>query len=324
MSDPTPAAADPHQSADSQAIEPGMTVSGLAGPDSTMTDALLDASVPHCARVYAYLLGTKDHFEADRDVAREMMRHRPQAAAAARANRAFGRRATIYAAQARGIGQFLDIGTGLPAPDATHQVAHQARRGSHVAYVDNDPVVMAHARALLTPGTAALGTCDYIAADVRDPAALLAKAAAVLDFTEPVAVWLLAVLHFLPDFDDPAGIVAALAAALAPGSLIAISHLTDDLAPGPVTAAIAAYNARMPSPVYPRSHDEVRGLFGGLPLQWPGVVPVTQWRPAFQEAPGSRTCDIYGGLAVIPPAGAQPQPGVATGPAPAADERAAS
>ncbi|MGH3403016.1 MAG: SAM-dependent methyltransferase [Streptosporangiaceae bacterium] len=289
-----------------------------------MADLLPDASVPHCARVYAYLLGTKDHFQADRDVAREVMLYRPQAAAMARANRAFGRRATIYAAHARGIRQFLDIGTGLPAPDATHEVAHRARRGSRVVYVDNDPVVVAHARALLTPATTASGTCDCIDADVRDPVGLLDKAAAVLDLTRPVAVWLLAVLHFLPDSDDPAGVVAELAAALAPGSVLAISHLTDDLDPGSVTAAIASYNARMPSPVYPRCHDEVCGLFGELPLHWPGVVPVTRWRPSFQEAPGSRSCDIYGGLAVVPSAGATPQSGLTAGPEHAADERAAS
>jgi SAM-dependent methyltransferase len=286
-------------------------------------DLLPDASEPHCARVYAYLIGTKDHFQADRDVANEVLSHRPQAGTAARANRTFGRRATIYAAQARGIRQFLDIGTGLPAPDATHEVAHHVRPGSHVVYVDNDPLVLAHARALLTPATAASGTCDYIDADLRDTPRLLTRARAVLDFTQPIAVWLLAVLHFLPDSDDPAAVIAELAAALAPGSLLAISHLTDDLDPGPVTDAVAAYNARMPSPIYPRSRDEVCRLFGELPLQWPGVVPVSQWRPFFHEAPGSRACDIYGGLAMVAPLGATLQ-SAAAGLEHAPDERAAS
>jgi SAM-dependent methyltransferase len=259
-----------------------------------------DLTAAHPARVYAYWLGGKDHYQADRKVAEEVMRHRPQVVAGARANRAFLRRVTWYAAHGCGIRQFLDIGTGLPTPGATHEIAQQAARGCRVAYVDNDPFVLTHARALLAPSPDS-GSCDYIDADVREPVGLLAKAAAVLDFTQPVAVWLLAVLHFVADADDPAGIVAELAAALAPGSLIAISHLTADYAPGPVADGTAAYNALVPVPVYPRSYAQVAALFGGLPLQRPDVVAVTRWRPSFQEAPGGH-CDIYGGLAAVPPA----------------------
>jgi hypothetical protein len=272
------------------------------------------AGVAHPARVYGCWLGGKDHYQADRDAAAAVLACRPQAAAGARANRAFGRRATAYAAQGCGIRQFLDIGPGLPAPGPTHEVAQQVSPACRVAYADHDQLVLAHARALLTP--AAGGSCDYLDADVRDPAGLLAQADDVLDFGQPVAVWLLAVLHFVADADDPAGIVAELAAALAPGSLIAVSHLTADHAPGPVTAATTVWNRLVPVPVYARGRDQVTGLFGGLPVQWPGVVPVTRWRPTFQEAPGG-PCDLYGGVAVVPPppgrryrSGAAVEPGV--------------
>jgi hypothetical protein len=267
-----------------------------------------DARVPHPARVYAYWLGSKDHYQADADAALAVLRHRPQAAAGARANRAFAPRVTACAVEQHGITQFLDIGTGLPAPGATHHVAQQLAPGCRVAYVDNDPVVLANARALLTP-EAGLGVCHYIYADVRDPAGVLASAAAVLDFTRPVAVWLLAILHFLADDQGPAGIITALAAGLAPGSLVAVSHLTADKAPSQVARAVSAYNTLVPVSVHPRSRDQVTGLLGGLELLWPGVVPVTQWRPSIAEAPAS-ACDLYGGLALVPhPAGPRDHPG---------------
>jgi hypothetical protein len=185
----------------------------------------------------------------------------------------------------------------MPVPGATHETAQQVNRDCRVVYADNDPVVLANARALLTPAQG--GMCDHIEADVRDPAALLASAAATLDFSEPVAVLLLAILHFIPDEGDPAGIVATLAAGLAPGSLVAISHVTADYAPGAVTAAIAAYNERMHVPLYARDRAGVSALFGDLPVRWPGVVPVTRWRPSSQETPG-RPVDIYGGIAKLP------------------------
>jgi len=252
---------------------------------------------PNLAGVYDYWIGGKDSGLPDREVAGEVIRRRPQVLVTVQANRAFGRRVTRYAAYGCGIRQFLDIGTGMPAPGATHETAQQVSRDCRVVYADNDPVVLAHAQAVLTP--ARNGWCGYVEADVRDPAALLAGAAATLDFSQPVAVLLLAVLHFIPDEDDPGGIVAALAAGLAPGSLVAMSHVTADYAPGPVAAAIAAYNERMPVPLYARDRAGVTALFGDLPVRWPGVVPVTRWRPSFQEAPG-RPVDIYGGIARLP------------------------
>src|SRR5215472_17874087 len=209
-------------------------------PGDSDSAGRLDTSVAHPARVYGYWLGGKDHFSADRKAAEEEIRLRPQVVASARANRAFLGRVVRYLAADAGLRQFLDIGTGLPTPDNTHQGAQYADPACRVVYVDNDPVVLAHARALLisTPQ----GTCDYVDADVRDPATIIAQAGRTLDFTQPVAVLLLAVLHFVNDKEYPAGVVAALAGALAPGSYLAISHLTADLASDQVTAATAAYN----------------------------------------------------------------------------------
>jgi SAM-dependent methyltransferase len=257
----------------------------------------LDPSVAHPARVYCYWLGGKDHYPADRRAGDAVKRHRPQVVAGARANRAFLGRAVRYLAADCGVRQFLDIGTGLPAPGATHQVAQQADPGCAVVYADNDPLVLVYARALLT--SRPQGRCGYLDADLRDPATILARAAATLDFTRPVAVLLLAIVHFLPDADDPAGIVAHLAAALAPGSYVVISHLTGDFAPGQVHAGVTAYNAAVPTNVVPRNHAQVTALFGGLPLVPPGVVPVTEWRPA-ASLPDRPIADLYAGIARTP------------------------
>ena len=257
-----------------------------------------DLGVAHPARVYNYWLGGKDHYEADRVAGDEVARCRPHVVAGARANRAFLARAVRYLAGDCGIRQFLDIGTGLPAPGSTHELAQQVAPECAVAYVDNDPLVLVYARALLTSRPE--GRCGYIDADLRDPAAILALASATLDFTRPVAVLLLAILHFLSSADDPAGIVAALARALAPGSYLVISHLTADLAPGQVGAAVEAYNTAVPGGVIPRSHAEVTALFGGLPLVPPGVVPLTEWRST--AATGPVACaDLYAGAARTPP-----------------------
>jgi hypothetical protein len=254
-----------------------------------------DPSIPHSARIYSYWLGGKDHFPADRRAAEEVIRQRPQVVAGARANRAFLARAVTYLAAERGIRQFLDIGTGLPAPGATHQVAQAADPSARVVYVDNDPLVLVHARALLT--STPQGACDYLDADLRGPASILTQAAATLDFTQPVGVLLLAVLHFVEDSCDPAGIVATLADGLAPGSCLVISHLTADLAPEQVTAAATAYNTTTPTWVTPRTHTQITALFGGLPLLPPGVVPVSEWRTPAGEV--AQACDLYGGVARV-------------------------
>jgi hypothetical protein len=250
--------------------------------------------VPHPARVYNVWLGGKDGLAADRKAAEEVAACCPQVAAGARANRAFLARAVRYLAGQRGIRQFLDIGPGLPARDSTHTVAQAIAPESKIVYVDNDALVMAHARALLTSGPE--GACDYVDADLREPSAILAEASRTLDFTRPAAIILTAVLHFLDDAVDPAGIVASLAAALAPGGFVAISHLTSDFAPDAVTAGVAAYNALVPTGITARSHAQVTALFGSLPLVPPGIVPVSEWRPDHAPLHGA-SADIYAGLA---------------------------
>jgi hypothetical protein len=257
----------------------------------------LDTSVPNPARIYAYWLGGKDHFPADRIAAKMVMRERPQVVASARANRAFLARVVRYLAADCGIRQFLDVGAGLPALINTHEVAQQVDPRCRVAYADNDPLVLSHARALLR-STTREGACGYVDADLHEPDTVLVQAAQTLDFTQPVAILLLAVLHFIADSARPAQIVATLASALAPGSYLAISHLTADFAPGQVAAAAQAYNALAPVPVVARTHTEVTALFGGLRLLAPGVVPVAEWRPPIGQLP--EAADLHAGLARIP------------------------
>jgi hypothetical protein len=255
-----------------------------------------DPQVGHPARVYSVWIGGKDHYAADRKVAEEVAARRPQVVAGARANRAFLARVVRYLTAQGGIRQFVDIGPGLPAPQATHAVAQGIAPDSKIVYVDNDPLVLAHSRALLR--STSEGACGYIDADLRDPEMILKEAARTLDFTRPVAVLLVAVLHFLTDADDPRGILAALAAALARGSFIAVSHLTADFAPDEVASGVAAYNALVPTGITARSHAEVTALFSGLPLVPPGIVPVTEWRPDHAARPG-HAADMYAGLATI-------------------------
>jgi hypothetical protein len=253
-----------------------------------------DPAIPHPARIYNVWLGGKDGLAADRKAAAEVAACRPQVVAGARANRAFLGRSVRYLAGEQGIRQFLDIGPGLPALGNTHDVAQAIAPESKIVYVDNDPLVLAHARALLTSKTG--GICEHVDADLRDPEKILAEAGRTLEFTRPAAVILTAVLHFLTDADDPAGVVATLAAALVPGSFVAISHLTSDFAPDAVTAGVAAYNALVPARITARSHAQVTALFGGLPLVAPGIVPVSEWRPAHAPVHGV-SADIYAGLA---------------------------
>jgi SAM-dependent methyltransferase len=258
-----------------------------------------DPRVAHPARVYSYWLGGKDHYLADREAGDEVVRLRPEVVAAARANRAFGQRVTGYAAAGLRIRQFLDIGAGLPAPGPTHEIAQKISPACRVVYADNDPLVLAHGRALLTalPGAE---PCTYLHGDIRDPAGVLEQASAVLDYRRPVAVLLLAVLHFLADTDDPAGIIKQLAAALAPGSLIAISHLTADYAPQAIADSAAAYNARVPVQVHPRTRDQLTAICGALPVQHPGVVPVNYWLASLHESPGPAV-DLHAAVLRLPP-----------------------
>jgi O-methyltransferase involved in polyketide biosynthesis len=253
-----------------------------------------DTTVAHPARVYDYWLGGKDNYEADRDAGDQVQEVLPYIREGARANRAFLRRAVEYLAGEAGIRQFLDIGTGLPTADNTHEVAQRIAPDSRIVYVDNDPIVLAHARALLdsTPQ----GATAYIQADARDPHAILREAAASLDLAQPVAVMMLAILHFIPEGGRQ--IVATLMDALAPGSYLVISVLTRDIDTDRVAAAAAAYNSeRVAARVYPRTLAETAGYFAGLDLVEPGLVPIQQWH----APPGpAHLVPGYGGVARKP------------------------
>jgi hypothetical protein len=237
----------------------------------------IDISAPHPARVYDYWLGGKDNFEADRQAAEAAMEIFPYTVQSARACRRYLARVVRFLAAEQGIRQFLDIGTGLPSADNVHEVAQAAAPDSRIVYVDNDPIVLVHARALLTSSSE--GSTSYIDADLRDSGRILDQAQRSLDFSQPVAVMLMAILHFIPDAVDPAGIIRTLMAPLAPGSYLALGHHTADIFPE--LEEFARYLSRQ-NPDYTatlRSRDQVTGYFDGLELVPPGVVQISQWRP---------------------------------------------
>lgn len=182
-----------------------------------------------------------------------------------------------YLTREAGVWQFLDLGTGIPAADNTHQVAQREAPQSRVVYVDNDPVVLLHAAALLRSSSP--GVCDYIEADLRDPAGILAGAARTLDFTQPVALMLLAIMQFIPDQEDPVGLVSTLLKALPSGSYLVLSHPTDDFNPNEQGESIRRYNERVTDPATLRDREGTTRFFAGLELLEPGVVGVSQWRP---------------------------------------------
>jgi S-adenosyl methyltransferase len=237
-----------------------------------------DTSVAHQARIYDYLLGGKDNYAADRAAADELIKIWPDVTFTARANRAFLGRAVRYLAGEAGIRQFLDIGTGIPTAGNTHQVAQKIAPRSRVVYVDYDPVVLAHARALLISSRA--GATDYINADLRDTGTILAQAAKLLDFTRPVAVTLLAILNAIPDSDDPYAIVARLMDAVPSGSYLVISHGGSDLLGQQTLHGLTDIaDRRMQQKVVYRSREQVARFFEGTDPVEPGLVRIEQWRP---------------------------------------------
>jgi hypothetical protein len=257
--------------------------------------ASLDTGIAHIARVYNYWLGGKDHFAADRAAGDEALEAFPGLISSVRANRAFMARTVRYLAGELGIRQFLDIGTGIPSPDNTHEVAQSIAPGSRVVYIDNDPMVLAHARALLR--SAPQGATAYIDADLRDTGKILAESARTLDFSEPVAVMLVAVLHLIRDEDRPADIIARLMAAVPPGSTLTISHVPNDMHTGHMSAMSDTLNRLLSQPSTYRSRPEVTGFLGGLELVPPGVVPIQEWRPATQEE-ANAVAAMWGGVAI--------------------------
>ena len=258
----------------------------------------LNTNIPHSARIYDYLLGGKDNFQADRDAAATVLMASPSATVSMRANRRFMARMARHLAADRGIRQFLDIGTGLPTSPNLHEVVQGVDRSSRVVYVDNDPIVLVHARALLT--STPEGRTAYIDADLRDTGAILAspQVTGTLDLTQPVALSLISILHFFTDDAQVRSIIDSLVSALAPGSVLALSILTADSAPEEVARGVTASRANG-IPLRPRTRAEVTELFIGLDLIDPGVVLVHHWHPDQEDqAINDADVQLYGGLAV--------------------------
>jgi hypothetical protein len=251
-----------------------------------------DTSVAHVARVYDYWLGGKDNFAVDRAAGDQAIAAYPDIVYSVRANRAFLARAVHFLAGEAGIRQFLDIGTGIPSANNTHEVAQAAAPDTRVVYVDNDPTVLAHARALLTSGPA--GVTDYIDADLHDTGKILDIAAHTLDFSQPVAIMLMAIVHLIPDADDPYAIVARLLDALPPGSYLAMSHIAADMTPAITDAGQRVSQFIQQQQTY-RTHEEVLRFFSGLELTEPGLVRVPEWRPA-SELEAKTPAVLWGGV----------------------------
>ncbi|MEV6636225.1 SAM-dependent methyltransferase [Actinoplanes sp. NPDC051470] len=249
----------------------------------------IDTSVPHPARRYDYWLGGKDNFAADRESGDAIAAKFPGIRTAVVENRRLLRRTVTHLAGEAGIRQFLDIGTGLPTANNTHEVAQLIAPESRIVYVDNDPLVLAHARALLT--SSAEGRTAYLDADVRRPEAILKsrEVADTLDLSRPVALLLLAVLHFVTDDEDPYGVVKRLVAALPPGSWLVMSHATADWLP-PEAAAMIQSGKHGAGRL--RDRDEFARFFDGLDLAEPGVVPLAEWR-AEGEPPPAAEVSMY-------------------------------
>jgi O-methyltransferase involved in polyketide biosynthesis len=237
----------------------------------------LDTTVSHSARIWNYWLGGEDNFAVDREAGDRVAAMLPIIVAQARADRAFLGRAVQYLAGQEGIRQFLDIGTGLPTADNTHQVAQRMAPDARIVYVDNDPLVLVHARALLTSSPD--GVCDYVDADLREPEKILTEAAQTLDFTQPVALLLLGVLHHISDTGQAYSIVGRLMAALRPGSFLAINHSTSAVSGAAMEEAVAHWNRVGTPSMTLRSPQQIARFFDGLDLLEPGVVSCSRWRP---------------------------------------------
>lgn len=259
----------------------------------------IDTSKPHPARMYDWFLGGKDNYPVDEQMARQLLAVDARGRDMARVNRAFMHRATRWLAE-NGVHQFLDIGTGIPTEPNLHQIAQRAAPAARVVYCDNDPIVLAHAAALLrsTPE----GATEYIQADARKPEAILAEAAEVLDFDEPIALSLLALLHFIDDEDGAGDLVDKLVDQLPSGSYLVLSHTTGDFNPEGAAQARAMYKARGMT-LRPRSRAELTAFFDGLDLVEPGVSLSADWHPELGEvidAPGDEPIPGYAGVARKP------------------------
>jgi len=254
---------------------------GQASPAGSAEPTEIDTSVAHAARVYDYLLGGRANFKVDRELAERAYAARPGGIDGARAgvrdHRAALGRVVRYCVREAGINQFLDIGTGIPKENNVHEVAQRETPDARVVYVDKDPVVLAHAHQLLR-GTPE-GKINYAYGDLHDPQPILREAGKILDFSRPVAVLLLGILHFFSDDDDPRGLIGQLMTPLPVGSTLAITHLASDMHANQISEMANRLNSRLAETVTLRTHDEVAALLDGLDLVEPGVVPTTEWRP---------------------------------------------
>lgn len=254
----------------------------------------INPTVAHPARIYDYLLGGGRHFAADRIASEQSFRYFPGgvdgARANARANRLLLGRAVRYLVAEAGLRQFLDVGTGIPTANNVHQVAQEIAPEARIVYIDNDPVVLAHAHSLLT--STREGATDYINGDLRDPQSILLRAEATLDFSQPVAVMLIGVLHFLTD-DQAYPAVDQLLDAVPAGSYLAISHLASDIRAEEMAEMAKLLAEKMNQPMVLRSCAEVAGFFDRLELVDPGVVPVAQWRPDAGAPASDPVCAIH-------------------------------
>ncbi|MFF4693555.1 SAM-dependent methyltransferase [Streptomyces sp. NPDC001307] len=265
--------------------------SPTAGPEK------LNTSVAHNARVWNYWIGGKDNYEVDQRVGDHVAGMFPVIRAVARADREFLARAVRFLTAERGMRQYLDIGTGLPTVENTHEIAQRIAPEARIVYVDNDPIVLVHARSLLTSSPE--GVTDYVDADVHDPDGILQRAAETLDLGRPVALMMLGILNFVLDTDEARGIVRRLMAALPSGSHLVLTHPTYDADVGGEgnRAAMEFWNANATPPITARSRAEIAGFLDGLELIEPGLVPCSQWRA---EGESAVAVPQFGAVAVKP------------------------
>jgi O-methyltransferase involved in polyketide biosynthesis len=269
-----------------------MTTSpGVPGPQ---VPPEIDSSVSHSARIWNYWLGGKDFYPVDKQVGEQILAFVPELVRSARADRYFLARAVRFLAS-QGIRQFLDVGTGLPTVDNTHEVAQRAAPESRIVYVDNDPLVLVHARALLT--STPQGRCDYIDADLRDPQSILRQAARTLDFSQPVAVIMLGVVNFVIDTGEAVRIVRQLTDATVAGSYLVISHPTTEVDAAPMTEAVRFWNEQGSAQMTLRSREELARFFEGMDLLEPGLVTCSRWRPEVMDIGEIADVTHFGGVA---------------------------
>ena len=259
--------------------------------DSDVPAVKIDTTVPVSARIWNYWLGGKDYYPVDKEAGDQFAQLYPGIFDEARASRYFIARVVRFLAGEAGIRQFLDIGTGLPSHDSTHEIAQRVAPDSRVVYVDNDPLVLVHAQALLTSSPE--GSTDYVEADARDVDTILERAAATLDLGRPVAITMLGILPFIGDDDEARSIVARLMAAVPAGSYLAVTHSTSEVSGERVVEAVRQWNQVAPTPYHLRSPEQIAAFFDGLELIEPGVVPCPRWRPDRHDTGVIRDMDEF-------------------------------